>query len=323
MKKILVLLLAFGCLQVYGSGASAQEAWPSKPIKILIPFSPGALTDVIARMYGVELSKKLGVPVVIENIPGAGGVTAGRTLKSLPADGHTMMFVSSGHAVNPSLKKSLPFDTAKDFSGIALVGSSPALVIVNANSPFKTLGELIDYGKKNPDKLNYGSAGIGSATHLAGEYFLMETGIKLSHIPYKGVQEAVSEVYAQRIDTAFPPIALALPFINDGRIRALANTGSKRSDLLPNVPTVSESGYKDFDYRIWYAFVASSSVPKKIMNRLAEEIKNISANPEIIAKFQSQGLDPSDIALDNFDKYIALEITKFAKIVKAAGIQPD
>ena len=274
-------------------------------------------------MYGVELSKKLGVPVVIENIPGAGGVTAGRTLKSLPADGYTMMFVSSGHAVNPSLKKSLPFDTAKDFSGIALVGSSPALVIVNANSPFKTLGELIDYGKKNPDKLNYGSAGIGSATHLAGEYFLMETGIKLSHIPYKGVQEAVSEVYAQRIDTAFPPIALALPFINDGRIRALANTGSKRSDLLPNVPTVSESGYKDFDYRIWYAFVASSSVPKKIMNRLAEEIKNISANPEIIAKFQSQGLDPSDIALDNFDKYIALEITKFAKIVKAAGIQPD
>lgn len=303
--------------------ASAQESWPNKPIKILIPFSPGALTDVIARMYGVELSKKLGVPVVIENIAGAGGVTAGKMLKSMPADGYTLMFVSSGHAVNPGLKKELPFNTQKDFSGVALVASSPALIIVNANSQFKTLGELIEYSKKNPDKLNYGSAGIGSATHLAGEYFLMETNIKLTHIPYKGVQEAVSEVFAQRIDTAFPPIALALPFINDGRIRALANTGARRSNLLPTVPTVSESGYKDFDYRIWYGFVMRSNSPKNIMDKLANEIKLISMNPEIISKFQSQGLESSDLYLDVFDKYIGNEINKFGKIIKAAGIQPD
>ncbi|MBU3594301.1 tripartite tricarboxylate transporter substrate binding protein [Polynucleobacter sp. 71A-WALBACH] len=314
------LLFSFLCLS---ASAVAQESWPSKPIKILIPFSPGALTDVIARMYGVELSKKFGVSVIIENISGAGGVTAGKILKSLPADGYTLMFVSSGHAVNPSLKKELPFNTLKDFSGVALVASSPALIIVNANSQFKTLGELIEYSKKNPDKLNYGSAGIGSATHLAGEYFLMETNIKLTHIPYKGVQEAVSEVFAQRIDTAFPPIALALPFINDGRIRALANTGARRSSLLPNVPTVAESGYKDFDYRIWYGFVMRSNAPKNIMDKFANEIKLISMNPEIIAKFESQGLEPSDIYMDAFDKYIGSEINKFGKIIKAAGIQPD
>jgi len=145
----------------------------------------------------------------------------------------------------------------------------------------------------------------------------------LTHIPYKGVQEAVSEVFAQRIDTAFPPIALALPFINDGRIRALANTGARRSNLLPNVPTVSESGYKDFDYRIWYGFVIRSNSPKNIMDKLANEIKLISMNPEIVSKFQSQGLESSDLYLDVFDKYIGNEINKFGKIIKAAGIQPD
>ncbi|WP_062309773.1 Bug family tripartite tricarboxylate transporter substrate binding protein [Polynucleobacter sinensis] len=323
MRKIVhLIVLAFLILSL-PVPAIAQESWPTKPIKILIPFSPGALTDVIARMYGVELSKKLGIPVVIENIAGAGGVTAAKMLKSMPADGYTLMFVSSGHAVNPGLKRELPFNTQKDFSGVALVASSPALIIVNANSQFKTLGDLIDFSKKNPDKLNYGSAGIGSATHLAGEYFLMETNVKLTHIPYKGVQEAVSEVYAQRIDTAFPPIALALPFINDGRIRALANTGSKRSNLLPNVPTVSESGYRDFDYRIWYGFVMRSNSPKNIVEKLANEIKQVSINPEIISKFQAQGLEPSDLYTDAFDKYIGNEIGKFGKIIKAAGIQPD
>ena len=321
-KAILVIGLLFSFLCAPAS-VLAQESWPTKPIKILIPFSPGALTDVIARMYGVELSKKLGVPVVIENIAGAGGVTAGKMLKSMPADGYTLMFVSSGHAVNPGLKKELPFNTLKDFSGVALVASSPALIIVSANSQFKTLGDLIEYAKKNPGKLNYGSAGIGSATHLAGEYFLMETNSKLTHIPYKGVQEAVSEVYAQRIDTAFPPIALALPFINDGRIRALANTGARRSNLLPNVPTVSESGYKDYDYRIWYGFVMRSNSPANITEKLANEIKQISMNPEIVSKFQSQGLEPADLYLDIFDKYIGSEINKFGKIIKAAGIQPD
>jgi tripartite-type tricarboxylate transporter receptor subunit TctC len=274
-------------------------------------------------MYAVELSKRLGVSVIVENKPGAGGVIAAQTLIASPADGNTLMLVSSGHAANPALKANLPFDTMRDMSGVVLVASSPTLVIVGANSPYKTLNELITAAKKRPNSINFGSAGIGSGTHLGGEYLLLETGVKMDHIPYKGVQEAVSEVIAGRLDVAFPPIALALPFVRDGRIRAVAVTGSKRSDLLPNTPTVAEIGYKDFDYRLWYAFISKSGTPSPILARLAKEIKAVTDLPEIQEKMKMQGLDPAHIQLAEFDRYIASEINKLGRIVKASGIKPD
>lgn len=321
MKQFLAVFLSiFLC----GSAiAQSDPKWPTKPVKIVIPFSAGALTDVVARMYGVELSKRLGTPVVIENKPGAGGVIAAQGLVNGAADGHTFMLVSSGHAVNPSLKSSLPFDTLRDLSGLVLVASSPTLVIVTGNSPLKTLPDMIAAAKARPGLMNYGSAGIGSGTHLAGEYLLMESGIKMSHVPYKGVQEAVSEVFAGRIDTAFPPIALAMPFIKDGRIRALATTGNKRSELMPNVPTVAELGFKDFDYRLWYAFIAKAGTPPSIMSRMAREIKAVTDMPEIQQRMKSQGLDPAHMELAEFDRYIASEITKMSRIVKAAGVKPE
>ncbi|MCS6766658.1 MAG: tripartite tricarboxylate transporter substrate binding protein [Candidatus Protistobacter heckmanni] len=323
MKRLALALCACLLAALTTSLHAADAVWPSKPIRIIISFSPGALTDVIARMYGNELSKRLNVPVIVENNAGAGGVIASQNLAASAPDGYTLLFVSSGHAVNPALKKSLPFNTTADFAGVALVASSPTLVITNGNSSFKSFGDLIDFARKKPGVLNYGSAGVGSATHLAGEYLLMEACIKMNHIPYKGVQEAVSEVFAARIDTAFPPIALALPFIRDGRLRALAITGSKRSELLPAVPTVAELGYKDFDYGIWYAFVTRAGVPKPILTRMAGEIRKISEMPEIQAKMKSQGLELSNLELGEFDKYIASEMSKFSRIVKAAGIQPD
>ena len=303
--------------------AQSDSKWPSSPIKILIPFSPGALTDIVARMYGVELSKRLNVSVVVENKPGAGGIIAAQNLISSPADGHTMMLVSSGHAANPALKANLPFDTLRDMSGVVLVASSPTVVIVGANSPYKTLSDLIVAAKKQPNFINFGSAGVGSGTHLGGEYVSLETGIKMTHIPYKGVQEAVTEVIAGRLDVAFPPIALALPFIKDGRIRALALTGNKRSDLLPNVPTVAELGYRDFDYRLWYAFISKSGTQAPILARLSNEIKAVTDLPEIQEKMKMQGLEPAHIQLADFDKYIASEIVKLGRIVKASGIKPD
>jgi tripartite-type tricarboxylate transporter receptor subunit TctC len=204
-----------------------------------------------------------------------------------------------------------------------LVASSPTVVIVGANSPYKTLNELIVAAKKQPNFINFGSAGVGSGTHLGGEYISLEAGIKMTHIPYKGVQEAVTEVIAGRLDVAFPPIALALPFIKDGRIRALALTGNKRSDLLPNVPTVAELGYKDFDYRLWYAFISKSGTQAPILARLSKEIKVVTDLPEIQEKMKMQGLEPAHIQLADFDKYIASEIVKLGRIVKASGIKPD
>jgi tripartite-type tricarboxylate transporter receptor subunit TctC len=274
-------------------------------------------------MYGVEISKRLNVSVVVENKPGAGGIIAAQTLISSPADGNTMMLVSSGHAANPALKANLPFDTMRDMSGVVLVASSPTVVIVGANSPYKTLNDLIAAAKKQPNFINFGSAGVGSGTHLGGEYLSLETGIKMTHIPYKGVQEAVTEVIAGRLDVAFPPIALALPFIKDGRIRALALTSNKRSVLLPNVPTVAELGYKDFDYRLWYAFISKSGTQAPILARLSNEIKAVTDLPEIQEKMKMQGLEPTHIQLADFDKYIASEIVKLGRIVKASGIKPD
>jgi tripartite-type tricarboxylate transporter receptor subunit TctC len=321
MKKIMSFI--FAILLSAPIFAQSDSKWPSSPIKILIPFSPGALTDIVARMYGVELSKRLNVSVVVENKPGAGGIIAAQNLISSPADGHTMMLVSSGHAANPALKANLPFDTLRDMSGVVLVASSPTVVIVGANSPYKTLSDLIVAAKKQPNFINFGSAGVGSGTHLGGEYLSLETGIKMTHIPYKGVQEAVTEVIAGRLDVAFPPIALALPFIKDGRIRALALTGNKRSDLLPNVPTVAELGYRDFDYRLWYAFISKSGTQAPILARLSNEIKAVTDLPEIQEKMKMQGLEPAHIQLADFDKYIASEIVKLGRIVKASGIKPD
>ena len=321
MKKIISFIVAI--LLSTPIFAQSDSKWPSSPIKILIPFSPGALTDIVARMYGVELSKRLNVSVVVENKPGAGGIIAAQTLISSPADGNTMMLVSSGHAANPALKANLPFDTMRDMSGVVLVASSPTVVIVGANSPYKTLNDLITAAKKQPNFINFGSAGVGSGTHLGGEYLSLETGIKMTHIPYKGVQEAVTEVIAGRLDVAFPPIALALPFIKDGRIRALALTSNKRSDLLPNVPTVAELGYRDFDYRLWYAFISKSGTQAPILARLSNEIKAVTDLPEIQEKMKMQGLEPAHIQLADFDKYIASEIVKLGRIVKASGIKPD
>lgn len=321
MKKIISFV--FAILLSTPIFAQSDSKWPSSPIKILIPFSPGALTDIVARMYGVEISKRLNVSVVVENKPGAGGIIAAQTLISSPADGNTMMLVSSGHAANPALKANLPFDTMRDMSGVVLVASSPTVVIVGANSPYKTLNDLIAAAKKQPNFINFGSAGVGSGTHLGGEYLSLETGIKMTHIPYKGVQEAVTEVIAGRLDVAFPPIALALPFIKDGRIRALALTSNKRSVLLPNVPTVAELGYKDFDYRLWYAFISKSGTQAPILARLSNEIKAVTDLPEIQEKMKMQGLEPTHIQLADFDKYIASEIVKLGRIVKASGIKPD
>ena len=304
--------------------ATAQAAWmPTKPVRIMVPFTAGALTDIIARIYADKLSQPLGQSVVVENRPGAGGVSASQMLLSLPADGHTMLFVSSAHAANPALKLKLPYDTEKDFSGLALLASSPSLVVVREDHPAKTLGEFVAAAKKNPGAMTYGSAGVGAATHLTGAYFAAEEGLNLLHVPYKGVQEAVNEVIAGRLDTAFPPIALAQSFIKSGRLRALAVTSPQRAPSMPDVPTVAELGAPGFDSSIWYALVMPSKTPKPIMESLAAQFVKVTEMPEVAEKLKSQGLIASKLTLGDFDKMISSDIKKTAKLVQASGIQPE
>lgn len=302
---------------------AAEGGFPTKAIKIVVPFSAGALTDIIARIYAAQLSPMLGQPVIVENKPGAGGVTASQLVLNAPADGHTLLFVSSAHAANPALRKSLPYRTEKDFAGLALLATSPSLVIVPETHPARTLEDLIQAGKQRPGSLTYGSAGVGSATHLAGEYFRSEAKLQMVHVPYKGVQEAVTGVIAGQLDLAFPPIALALPMLKAGRVRALAVTSPTRIQAMPDLPTVAEKGFPGYDSSIWYALVASAATPKPAMDQLAQNVLRVSAMPEIADKLRSQGLILEKLTLAQFDAFIETDIRKLAALVRNSGIQPE
>lgn len=304
-------------------GVAAAADFPSKTVRIVVPFSAGALTDIIARIYAEKLQPLLGQPVIVENRPGAGGVTASQAVLSQPADGHTLLFVSSAHAANPALRKKLPYDTERDFSGLALLATSPSVIVVPANHPAKTLELLISEGKQNPGKLTYGSAGVSSATHLAGEYFRSAAGLQMAHVPYRGVQEAVTAVAAGQLDLAFPPIALAQPMIQAGRIRALAVTSPERVGVMRDTPTVAEKGYAGFDSSIWYALVASSATPKPAMQQLANNVLRVSAMPDVAEKLRSQGLIQEKRTLAEFDQFISQDMRRVAKLVRDSGIQPE
>jgi tripartite-type tricarboxylate transporter receptor subunit TctC len=245
------------------------------------------------------------------------------TMLNAPPDGDTLQMVSSAHTVNPTLFSKLPYDTLKDVSGVALIASSPTVAVVNPKLGVKTLPEFIRLAKSKPGALNYGSAGLGSSTHLVAEYLRKEAGIEMTHVPYKGVQEAVTEVLAGRIDIAFPPVAIALPHVKAGKLVAIAQTGPQRSPMLPDVPTAQEAGLKNFDYSIWYALLAPSKAPKPILQRLAKEVKEISAMPEIREKLAMQGVVPQDLYLDDFDRFIRADVEKQGALVKMSGARAD
>ncbi|GAA4349032.1 tripartite tricarboxylate transporter substrate binding protein [Variovorax defluvii] len=301
------------------------HAQPSggKTVRIVVPFSAGALTDIIARIYAEKLTPLVGEPVIVDNKPGGGGVTASQYLLTQPADGKTLLFVSSAHAVNPALRSKLPYDTEKDFAGLALIAKSPSVVAVPGDHPAQTLEDLIRMGKQKPGSLTYGSAGVGAATHLAGEYFRTEAGLQMVHVPYKGVQEAVSAVAGKQLDLAFPPIALALPLIRAGRIRALAVTSPQRVPTMADTPTVAEKGYPGFDSSIWYALVAHGATPKPAMESLAQAVLKVSAMPDVAEKLRSQGLVQEKLTLAEFDRFIATEVRTLGKLVRDSGITPE
>jgi tripartite-type tricarboxylate transporter receptor subunit TctC len=321
LKKALLLLAS---LMVLVLPAQAQEdKYPNKTVRIIVPFSAGALTDTLARLYAEELTKRLGQPFIVDNKPGSGGIPATQAMLGVAADGYVFEMVSSSHSVNPTLFSKLPYDTLKDISGVALVASSPTVIVVNPKLGVTTLPQFIALAKKKPGQLNYGSAGIGSSTHLVAEYLRKEAGIDIVHVPYKGVQEAVTEVMAGRIDVAFPPIALALPQMKAGRILGIAQTGPQRSPLIPEIPTAQEAGLKGFDYSIWYAMVAPSKTPRAVMERIAKEVREISALPSVQERMLAQGLVPHVLVLDDFDKYIRAEVEKQGALVKASGAKAD
>jgi tripartite-type tricarboxylate transporter receptor subunit TctC len=299
----------------------AQAEWPERPIRIIVPFTAGSGTDIVARTVGESMSKSLGQPIIIENRPGAGGTLgAGQVAKSAP-DGYTLLVHSAGHTANPAIYADLPYDTLKDFAGIAPLASLPNVLVVSPSRGWKTVKDLVDQGHAKPGSLNYGSAGIGSATHMNAEIFRKAAGLDATHIPFKGTPEAMTETSTGRIDFFFAPVSSALPQIREGRLTALAVGTATRSPQLPNVPTTIESGYPNSEFVFWVGLFAPAATPRPIIDRLNAEALKALASPEIKQKLEVLGAEPMPMTPAAFDAFVRSEVARMAVVVKAAGIK--
>ena len=322
MKKRLFTLstLAFLAAAAFCSApVYAQTAdYPNKVIKIIVPFTAGSATDIMARIVGERLTASMGQPVVIENRPGAGGTLGAAQVAKSEPDGYTLLVVSTGHVVNPALYGSLPYDTVADFAGVTPLAALPNMLVVAANSPFKTMGELIAAAKAKPGQLNYASAGVGSATHVNAEKFRATTGMQVTHIPFKGTPETIVEVSAGRVDFMFTPVLSSIPSIRENRMRALAVSTAKRSSALPDVPTVAEAGLPGFVFDFWIGLLAPAKTPRPIVNKLNAEVRKVLAQPEVLERLSKLGAEPMPMTPERFDAYIKEEFNTLGTIMKAA-----
>jgi len=299
--------------------ASAQT-FPARPIHFVVAFTAGSATDIIARTIGDTMSKSLGQAIVIDNKPGAGGTIAANSVAKGEPDGYTYLVHSAGHSVNPAIYSSLTYDTVKDFAGISPLANLPNVLVVPPGR-YKTVAELVAAAKANPGKLNFGSAGAGSATHMNAEKFRAVAGFDAQHIPYKGTPEALTEVMTGRLDFFFAPIVAALPLIKDGKLVALAVGTAKRTSLLPDVPSTVELGYADSDFNFWIGLFAPAKTPRDIVNRMNAEVTKALQSPEIRERYATLGAEPFSMKPEEFDAYVKSEVELNGKIVKAAGIK--
>lgn len=307
-----------GCLWV--SCGFAQN-FPNKPVHIIVAFTAGSATDILGRTYGQKLSEMWGQPVVIENRPGAGGTIGAAVVAKAPADGYTLLVNSAAQAYNPSIYQNLSFDTVKDFSDIAALGGQPNVLVVSPSAGIKTVAELIALAKQKPGQLNFASAGTGSGTHINGEKFKLAAGIDVVHVPYKGTPEALTDTMAGRVTYYFAPVSAALPFVRDGKLVALAVSTAKRSSVLPNVPTVAESGLAGFDYSLWVGLFAPAGTPPAVVEKIAKDVRTAEESADVKERFATLGAEAMPMSPQEFTKFVQTEIDDSAKVIKAAGIK--
>ena len=302
------------------ASAAHAQAYPTKPVHVIVPFTPGSATDVVARTVAQALSTRMGQVFVVENRPGAGGTIGANLVAKAAPDGYTLLVNSSGHTVNPSIYPSLPFDTAKDFTGVSLLAEQPNILVVAPSKGWKTAGDLVKAAKAEPGKLTYASAGAGSATHMNAEKFRVSAGIDAVHIPYKGTPEALTDTMNGRVDYFFAPVIAALPMVRDNRVTALAVGSAKRASVLPDVPTTEEAGYPGSAYNFWVGMLAPAGTPPVIVERLNKEVTAALASPEVKDRLAALGADAAPMPAADFDKMIAQELKDNAALVKQAGI---
>jgi tripartite-type tricarboxylate transporter receptor subunit TctC len=313
-------LAAISLLAIAGvcAHARAQDAYPSRLITIVVPITPGTTIDILARLYADKLAKKFGQQVVVANRPGAGGLIAAQAVANAPADGYTVIFANSGHAILGTLNKNLPFDPVRDFAGVSLVGEAPTIVTVPPSLGVSNLKELVDLAKAKPGTINYGSAGIGTATHLAGAYFALLTNTELVHVPYTVSSTIIADMLGGRIQASFVPMAFVLPLLEDGRLRALAVSAKEPVTDPIKIPTALSQGI-DYQNATWYGILAPAKTPRQSLEVLNQAIAEASRDPELQAKVRVQGIDPRDIGLDKFDAHIRNDMARLDPLLKSIG----
>lgn len=322
-KLRIAALLALAAVAPVSQAATTESAYPAKPIRMLVGFPPGGGNDEIARLVGPKLAEKSGRPVVIDNRPGAGGNLAAELTAKAPADGYTILVISSSHPIQGLLKKNLPYDPVRDFAGVAELVVYRSLLVTNPNVPAHSVADIIALAKAKPGQLNFVSSGNGSASHLAGELFKVSAQINITHVPYKGSSPALIDLIAGRVQMMFSPLVPVLPHIKANRLKPIAVTSLLRSRLLPELPTINESGVPGYEFVSWYAIVAPAATPKPAIDKLNALLNDVMKLPEVLERVHGEDMDAVRRSAQDFDTVRAAMVEKWSKIVKQTGIQGD
>jgi tripartite-type tricarboxylate transporter receptor subunit TctC len=318
IKRIAAIVLA-------ASAAALAPAadYPSRPIRVVVPVSAGSAADMMARMVGPKLVEAWGQPVVIDNRPSAGGTIGGSIVATSAPDGHTLMFTSSAFTGAAALYEKLPYDPLKDFTGVTLLASTPLVIVVSPALGVKSLKELIALARQKPGQVNFGSAGIGSGTHFGAELFALAARISVTHVPYRGTPEALTDTMGGRVQFFVSPVLPSMPLIRSGRLVAVGITSSQRLPMLQDVPTVAEAALPGFDFGGWYGVFAPSRTPRAIIDKLSKEIARVMQLPDVQERVTREGATPKPMAPEQFDRMVREEILTRTKVFRAAGTKPE
>jgi tripartite-type tricarboxylate transporter receptor subunit TctC len=304
------------------STAAAAQDYPTKPVRLVVPFPPGGSNDIVGRLVATQLGEKLGKQVIVENRGGAGGVVATEMVSKAEPDGYTLLMISLAHAVNPWLYK-LNYDPIKSFAPVAMLGSGPNIVTVHPDLPVKSIKDLVALAKQKPGELQYASAGVGSFQHLGGELFKLMAGIDVMHVPFKGGGPAMIDVMGGHTKILFSSLVQTTPHIRSGKLRALATGGPKRSPVFPDLPTVAEAGVPGYEGVNWWGVLAPAGTPKPVVDKLSRDIAAALASPELQKQFETEGAEVVQMGPDEFGKFLAAEMTKWERVVKEAKIKAE
>ena len=318
-----VFLIGFGAFALFEAAPDHAQTYPTKTVRIVVPFAAGGPADIYARYLAQKLQEALGQPIIVDDRPGAGSIIGTEIVAKAPPDGYTLLMMSNTHTVNESLVPKKPFSLMKDFVAVAPVNSSDLLMVVHPSVPARSVREFIQLAKAKPRSLNYASSGTGTPYHMAGELFKAMAGIDVVHVPHKGSSEARTSVVSGQVEMMIDAITTMAPLAKAGRVRALASTGRKRSEVMPQIPTVAEAGVPGYEATIWLGIMAPAGTPKTVADRLNAEITKTVERPEVRKAWQEQGAVPMTMTAPQFERYLNDDIAKWAKIVKLSGARPD